>query len=126
LQYYTWNWLLIRKLHDLCHADNSGAARKADGFFKERLRELGGLDTICNLAASCLCNLQDALEEEETEEDKRSRGFKALEKCEKNGGVGMLLRCLRVMENVTFLSELNQVSLLYGCFLVVILVAGIF
>lgn len=38
----------------------------------------------------------------------------------------MLLRCLRVMENVTFLSELNQVSLLYGCFLVVIPVAGIF
>ncbi len=70
--------------------------------------------------------LQGALEEEEIEEDKRSRGFKALEKCEKNGGVGMLLRCLRVMENVTFLSELNQVSLLYGCFLVVILVAGIF
>jgi hypothetical protein len=56
--------------------------------------------------------LQDALEGEETEQSKRNRDFKALEKCEKNGGVGMLLRCLRVIENVTFLSELNQVIFL--------------
>jgi hypothetical protein len=83
-----------------------------DGCFKERLRELGGLDTVCDLAVGCLCNLQDALEGEETEQSKRNRDFKALEKCEKNGGVGMLLRCLRVIENVTFLSELNQVSFL--------------
>jgi hypothetical protein len=96
--------------HEL-YADTSGAARKVDGCFKERLCELGGLDTVCDLAASCLCNLQDALEGEET--DKRNRDFKALEKCEKNGGVGMLLRCLRVIENVTFLSELNQVSFLW-------------
>ncbi|CAM6037527.1 unnamed protein product [Sphagnum compactum] len=109
-QELTAKWLALLTLEKACLStvvleDNSGAARKADGFFKERLRELGGLDTICNLAASCLF-------EEETEEDKRSRGFKALEKCEKNGGVGMLLRCLRVMENVTFLSELNQRHLL--------------
>ncbi len=57
--------------------------------------------------------LQDAFEGEETEQSKRNRDFKALEKCEKNGGVGMLLRCLWVIENVTFLSELNQVSFLY-------------
>jgi hypothetical protein len=57
--------------------------------------------------------LQDAFEVEETEQSKRNRDFKALEKCEKNGGVGMLLRCLWVIENVTFLSELNQVSFLY-------------
>jgi hypothetical protein len=56
--------------------------------------------------------LQDALEGEETEQSKRNRDFKALEKCEKNGGVGMLLRCLRVIEIVTFLSELNQASFL--------------
>jgi hypothetical protein len=97
--------------HEL-YADTSGAARKVDGCFKERLRELGGLDTVCDLAAGCLCNLQDALEGEETEQSKRNRDFKALEKCEKNGGVGMLLRCLRVIENVTFLSELNQRHLL--------------
>lgn len=53
--------------------------------------------------------MQEALEAEETEKDNKNRDFQALEKCEKNGGVGMLLRCLRVMENVTFLSEQNQV-----------------
>jgi hypothetical protein len=57
--------------------------------------------------------LQDAFEGEETEQSKRNRDFKALEKCEKNGGVGMLLRCLWVIGTVTFLSELNQVSFLY-------------
>jgi len=51
------------------------------------------------------------LEAEEAEGGSKSRYFTALEKCEKNGGVGMLLRCLLVMENVTFLSEQNQVSL---------------
>ncbi|CAM6031640.1 unnamed protein product [Sphagnum compactum] len=51
---------------------------------------------------------KDAFEGEETEQSKRNRDFKALEKCEKNGGVGMLLRCLWVIENFTFLSELNQ------------------
>jgi hypothetical protein len=56
--------------------------------------------------------LQEALEAEETEGGSKSRYFTALEKCEKNGGVGMLLRCLLVMENVTFLSEHNQVSLI--------------
>lgn len=39
-------------------ADNSGATRKMGGFFKERLRELGGLDTICDLAAGCLRNIR--------------------------------------------------------------------
>jgi len=43
--------------HEL-YADTSGAARKVDGCFKERLRELGGLDTVCDLAVGCLCNLQ--------------------------------------------------------------------
>ena len=57
----------------------------------------------------CL-DLQEALEAEATEEGSKSRYFTALEKCEKNGGVGMLLRCLLVMENVTFLSEQNQVN----------------
>ncbi|CAM6037028.1 unnamed protein product [Sphagnum compactum] len=110
-------WLALLTLEKACLStivleDTSGAARKVDGCFKERLRELGGLDTVCDLAAGCLCNLQDALEGEETEQSKRNRDFKALEKCEKNGGVGMLLRCLRVIENVTFLSELNQRHLL--------------
>jgi len=39
-------------------ADNSGATQKMSGFFKERLRELGGLDTIRDLAAACLPNIQ--------------------------------------------------------------------
>lgn len=65
-----------------------------------------------------LFSLQEALEAEETDRENKNRDFKALEKCERNGGVGMLLRCLLVMENVTFLSEQNQVSTFmndWGC-----------
>lgn len=50
------------------------------------------------------------MEAEETAGGSKSKYFTALDKCEKNGGVGMLLRCLVVMENVTFLSEQNQVN----------------
>ncbi|CAM6053647.1 unnamed protein product [Sphagnum tenellum] len=42
---------------------------------------------------------KDAFEGEEIEQSKKNRDFKALEKREKNGGVGMLLRCLRIIEN---------------------------
>lgn len=42
----------------ICVADNSGAGRKVGGSFKERLRELGGLDTVCDLAAGCLRNIR--------------------------------------------------------------------
>lgn len=43
---------------EVIYADNTGATRKMGGFFKERLRELGGLDTICDLAAGCLRNIR--------------------------------------------------------------------
>ncbi|CAK9883224.1 unnamed protein product [Sphagnum jensenii] len=106
-QELTAKWLALLTLEKACLStvvleDTSGAARKVDGCFKERLCELGGLDTVCDLAASCLGRRNR----------KREQRFKALEKCEKNGGVGMLLRCLWVIENATFLSELNQRHLL--------------
>lgn len=39
----------------------------------------------------------------------KAKTFTGGEDIDKAGGVGMLLRCFRIMENATFLSELNQV-----------------
>lgn len=52
--------------------------------------------------------MQKALMAEDTAEI-TDLDLASLEKNEKSGGIGVLLRCLRVMENVTFLSEQNQV-----------------
>ncbi|KAL3685661.1 hypothetical protein R1sor_003683 [Riccia sorocarpa] len=110
-------WLALLTLEKACLStvvledSNAENVRKIGGQFKERLRELGGLDAICELAAGCLVNLMEALKAKDGE-ILENVDLVALEKSEKSGGVGLLLRCLRVMENVTFLSEKNQTHLL--------------
>ncbi|CAM6087321.1 unnamed protein product [Calypogeia fissa] len=110
-------WLALLTLEKACIStvvleDSSAeAVRKVGGRFKERLRELGGLDALSELAASCVGNLKKALKSEDTS-DIIDLDLASLEKNEKSGGIGVLLRCLRVMENVTFLSEQNQKHLL--------------
>ncbi|KAJ7285506.1 hypothetical protein O6H91_Y329900 [Diphasiastrum complanatum] len=107
-------WLALLTLEKACLStvvleDTAGTVKKAGGQFKETLRELGGLNAISDLAADCLLNLKELLENGDSKPDSR---LAALQKCEQSGGVSMLLRCLRVMENVTFLSEDNQKHLL--------------
>ncbi|KAH7287577.1 hypothetical protein KP509_32G063200 [Ceratopteris richardii] len=91
-------------LSTLVLEDNASSVRRIGGNFKERLRELGGLNAVCELAASCFSTLK-----------KINMNMDYQHQCELlNGskGVGLLLRCLKVMENVTFLSENNQKFLL--------------
>ena len=38
--------------------DNAGSVKRVGGCFKERLRELGGLDAVCELATSCFLNIR--------------------------------------------------------------------
>ena len=38
--------------------DNAGSVKRVGGYFKERLRELGGLDAVCELATSCFLNIR--------------------------------------------------------------------
>ncbi|BBM98158.1 wings apart-like protein [Marchantia polymorpha subsp. ruderalis] len=110
-------WLALLTLEKACLStvvledSTAETVRKVGGQFKERLRELGGLDAVCELAAGCLVNVTEALKLKDAETLKHV-DLVALERSEKSGGVGVLLRCLRVMENVTFLSEQNQKHLL--------------
>lgn len=102
-------WLALLTLERACLStvvleDNAGSVRRIGGNFKERLRELGGLDVLCELAANCFLHLREIVKSDRLQRNELStRG---------SHGLGMLLRCLKVMENVTFLSESNQRHLL--------------
>lgn len=105
-------WLALLTLEKACLStvaleDTSGAVRRVGGHFKERLRELGGLDAVCDVVLNCFAILKEALEDQGSNVVlKSSRTSKTIE------SVGMLLKCMKVMENATFLSEQNQKHLL--------------
>ncbi|CAN1810716.1 Wings apart-like protein 1 [Linum perenne] len=74
--------------------DTSGMVRKMDGNIKEKLRELGGLDAVFEVAMSCHSVIESA------------QDVLVLP------SLVMLLKCLKIMENATFLSKENQDHLL--------------
>lgn len=38
--------------------DTTGSIKKSGGIFKERLRDLGGLDSVFEVAAECYSNIE--------------------------------------------------------------------
>ncbi|MCO5548529.1 hypothetical protein L7F22_001989 [Adiantum nelumboides] len=91
-------------LSTLVLEDSAGSVRRVGGYFKERLREFGGLNAVCELAACCFTTLKKIKSNMDYHQQN--------ELLNESKGAGLLLRCLRVMENVTFLSENNQKFLL--------------
>ncbi|KAF8413908.1 hypothetical protein HHK36_001904 [Tetracentron sinense] len=75
-------------------SDTSGTVRKVGGNFKEKLRELGGLDAVFEVAGNC----HSIIEESKNDLDPHC--------------LALLLKCLKIMENATFLSKDNQNHLL--------------
>lgn len=105
-------WLALLTLEKACLStvaleDTSGSVRRVGGNFKERLRELGGLDAVCDVAVNCFIFLKEFLEEcfvdAALKSTKTSRMIES---------VRVLSKCMKVMENATFLSEQNQKHLL--------------
>ncbi|XP_072956838.1 wings apart-like protein 2 isoform X1 [Typha angustifolia] len=103
-------WIALLTIEKACLStvsfeDTSEMVRRIGGDFKERLREFGGLDAIFDVLASCYSAL---------EELRKARTPTALES--KDGvamrSVVLLLKCLKIMENATFLSNENQNYLL--------------
>lgn len=78
---------------------------KSANRFKDRLREQGGLATICQLAASCQTALHDDVSGGGGDDTRSSDDVSGRP-------AAMLLRCLRVLEHVTYVSEENQQHLL--------------
>uniref|UniRef100_A0A7N0UZH3 Wings apart-like protein C-terminal domain-containing protein n=1 Tax=Kalanchoe fedtschenkoi TaxID=63787 RepID=A0A7N0UZH3_KALFE len=102
-------WVALLTLEKACVSkisiEDSGSIKKSGGIFKERLRELGGLDSVFEVAADCYCNMEGCLKKGSlsNQESRDSEDLHCLM---------LLLKCLKIMENATFLSKDNQSHLL--------------
>lgn len=83
--------------------DTSGAVRKMGGNFKEKLRDFGGLDAVFEVARSCHSIMEEWLEKSPDYTLDKKDGLESLV---------LLLKCLKIMENTTFVSKDNQCHLL--------------
>ncbi|KAJ4850772.1 hypothetical protein Tsubulata_013822 [Turnera subulata] len=127
-------WIALLTLEKACLSkisleDTSGTARKMGGDFKERLRELGGLDTVFEVAMNCHSVLEQLSDlgalVSASSHDKfvlltylqswTERGSPPMKDGKDNlhlQSLVLLLKCLKIMENATFLSDDNQNHLL--------------
>eukprot|EP00258_Populus_trichocarpa_P020879 XP_024436898.1 uncharacterized protein LOC18102992 isoform X3 [Populus trichocarpa] len=95
----TPKWIALLSMEKACLSkisfeDTSGMVRKTGGGFKEKLREHGGLDAVFEVTMNCHSVIED------TKDDMRHLSLV------------LLLKCLKIMENATFLSTDNQTHLL--------------
>lgn len=103
------DWISLLTIEKACLStisieDTSGTVRKTSGNFKEKLRQLGGLDAVFELAVKFHSTLEGFTE-----------CFAPSMRESKDGNMQcllLLLRCLKIMENSTFLSKENQSHLL--------------
>ncbi|XP_047324237.1 wings apart-like protein 1 isoform X2 [Impatiens glandulifera] len=103
-------WMALLTIEKACLTtisleDTTGAVRKTGSKFKEKLRELGGLDEVFDVTRKCQSVLERWLKKFPNQ-NKHYKGSLDLE------SLALLLKCLRINENATFLSENNQNHLL--------------
>ncbi|XP_047311632.1 wings apart-like protein 1 isoform X2 [Impatiens glandulifera] len=103
-------WMALFTIEKACLTtislqDTTGAVRKTGGKFKERFRELGGLDAVFDVIRNCHSPLKRWLNQVSIQ-NQHLKGSLDLE------SLALLLKCLRINENATFLSENNQNHLL--------------
>ncbi|OVA13219.1 Wings apart-like protein [Macleaya cordata] len=103
-------WIALLTMEKACLStvslqDTSGTVRRDGGSFKERLRELGGLDAVFDVARSCH-SIMEGWSENTLPSIRELKDDMALQT------VVLLLKSLKIMENATFLSKDNQNHLL--------------
>ncbi|KAB1199191.1 Protein wings apart-like [Morella rubra] len=103
-------WIALLTMEKACLTtialeETTGAVRKTGGNFKEKLRELGGLDAVFEVVMNCHSDMEGCLEHSSpsTQNIKNDLNLQSLMR---------LLKCLKIMENATFLSKDNQSHLL--------------
>ncbi|XP_057797430.1 wings apart-like protein 2 [Salvia miltiorrhiza] len=106
-------WISLLTIEKACSSsitiegfeDTSRTLQRARSNFKKKLREFGGLDAVFEVARKCHSVMEEWLE--------RSPSF-ALELKNTSGleSLVLLVKCLKIMENATFLSNDNQCHLL--------------
>ncbi|XWS19572.1 hypothetical protein CRYUN_Cryun31cG0027100 [Craigia yunnanensis] len=97
-------WIALLTLEKACLSkisleDTTGTVRKTGGNFKEKLRELGGLEAVFEVALECH-SVVESLSSPFTGDKKDVQSLVLLSKC------------LKIMENAAFLSSDNQSHLL--------------
>ncbi|GKV45847.1 hypothetical protein SLEP1_g52882 [Rubroshorea leprosula] len=103
-------WMALLTMEKACLSkisfeDATGSVRKIGGNFKEKLREHGGLDAVFEVALNCHSVMEGWME------NGSSSGSHVIDKKDIQSLV-LLLKCLKIMENATFLSKDNQSHLL--------------
>ncbi|KAL5839596.1 hypothetical protein ACOSQ4_012204 [Xanthoceras sorbifolium] len=103
-------WIALLAMEKACLSkisfeDTTGTVRKTGGNFKENLRELGGLDAVFEVIMNCYSVMEGWKERcspsiQDTNHHLDLQNFV------------LLLKCLKIMENATFLSKDNQSHLL--------------
>ncbi|XP_042042055.1 wings apart-like protein 2 isoform X1 [Salvia splendens] len=106
-------WISLLTIEKACSSsitiegfeDTSRTLQRHRSNFKKKLREFGGLDAVFEVARKCHSVMEEWLE--------RSPSF-ALEPKNISGleSLVLLVKCLKIMENATFLSNDNQCHLL--------------
>ncbi|CAH8383830.1 unnamed protein product [Eruca vesicaria subsp. sativa] len=103
-------WVALLTMERACLSkisfdDTSGSVKKTGGNFKEKLRELGGLDAVIEVVVDCHTVMERWMEYDSLSvQDKKDNQHKQ--------SLMLLLKCLKIMENATFLSIDNQNFLL--------------
>ncbi|KAJ4895600.1 WAPL (Wings apart-like protein regulation of heterochromatin) protein [Raphanus sativus] len=103
-------WVALLTMERACLSkisfdDTSGSVKKTGGNFKEKLRELGGLDAVIEVIMDCHTVMERWMEYDALSfQDKKDNQHKQ--------SLMLLLKCLKIMENATFLSIDNQNHLL--------------
>ncbi|KAL9346678.1 hypothetical protein Peur_061531 [Populus x canadensis] len=106
----TPKWIALLSMEKACLSkisfeDTSGMVRKTGGGFKEKLREHGGLDAVFEVTMNC-----HSVIERSTKHNSSSIQDTKDDMCHLS--LVLLLKCLKIMENATFLSNDNQTHLL--------------
>ncbi|KAJ0018278.1 hypothetical protein Pint_10634 [Pistacia integerrima] len=103
-------WMALLTIEKACLSkisfeDATGAVRKTGGNFKEKLRELGGLDAVFEVILNCYSVMEGWIlhSSPSIQTAKHNLDLQSLV---------FLLKCLKIMENATFLSKDNQSHLL--------------
>ncbi|KAL8112997.1 hypothetical protein AgCh_020350 [Apium graveolens] len=104
-------WISLLTMEKACLStisfeETSGNVRKAGGNFKEKFREHGGLDAVFDVTRQCHLNMKRWLSDLSCQVLEESKDDMNLE------SLVLLIKCLKIMENATFLSQDNQSHLL--------------
>ncbi|PAN46663.1 hypothetical protein PAHAL_9G205800 [Panicum hallii] len=103
-------WLALLTMEKACLSavaleETSDMVTRVGGNFKETLRQSGGLDNIFNIMVNCHSELERLVKDTSTTAVELKEGTSLQ-------SAALLLKCFKILENATFLSDNNKTHLL--------------